>query len=205
MGEFGSWPTLDGATGPRERDAGRDEHRVHFVCTGNIARSASAELLARARFDHVPLTFDSSGVGGLRGRGVAGDVRGALESRGLDGAGHRPRQTTGAMLDASGLILAMDRSHRTWVLDEWPGLVTRIALLGEAAEVAASTDPAALDTGGAPVAEWLVRHCTHQARFEVVDPYQRGPEAGEAAVAQIERALDVLVPWYAAAVSRGYR
>lgn len=223
MGEFGNWPSLDEAA---DTSAVRDEASVLFVCTGNIARSASADVISRARFGDLALRYSSAGIGAVVGHGLASDVVTAVDALGIDPGQHRARQLTRAMLDEAGLVLALDLTHRQWILDEWPDLVTRVALLAEAAEVAArddvrdevraddarnderAVDVRAVDESSVAsshsrardavsVAEQLVAQCTHDRRFEIVDPFRRGTAAGEAAVARIEQALAVLLPWYA--------
>lgn len=219
MGLFGNWPSP--AAGARSGRAQKSEHRILFVCTGNIARSASADLIARQRYGALGLEYSSAGIGALVGHGVAADVAPALHSRAIVVDEHRARQFTGAIGHEQGLILALDRSHRRWILDEWPELVGRVVLLKEAAEIAARalaseggvdasvSTPSRPATGeasgrrsieGMPVAEWIARQASHDAAFDLIDPFRRGAEAGERAVAEVEQALEVLLPWYAHAV-----
>lgn len=207
---FENWPAPDDRT--RTRLTRNFADRILFVCTGNIARSASADLMAQQRFADLGLEYSSAGVGALVGHGVARDVAPALERRGIDVRAHTGRQFTEAIGRDAGLILALDHTHRRWILDEWPDLVRRIVLLKEAVAIAASDERDAIlspqdrpsaggrraSTADQPVAESLARSATHSPRFDLADPYRRGPDAGEVAVAEIERALDVFLPWYAA-------
>ncbi|NLT25726.1 MAG: hypothetical protein GXX90_03560 [Microbacteriaceae bacterium] len=203
-GLFGEWPTLEPDGAPPSPDA---ERRVLFVCTGNIARSAAAERIARARHAGIGLEYDSAGIGALVGRPVADDVEAAVRARGADPGPHVAKQVTRALVDGAGLILVADVEHRDWLLEEWPDLVHRVALLREAAAVAAALadDPdgaAGSEPGRLPAARRLVDRCGHSRRWGIADPYRRGPVRGERAVAEVEQALAVLLPLYAASVRR---
>ena len=205
-GLFGEWPVLEPSGGPGGSVA---ERRLLFVCTGNIARSAAAELLARARGAGLGLEYDSAGVGALVGSGLADDVVAAVRERGVDASGHRAKQATRAVVDAAGLILVAEAEHRGWLLEEWPDLVHRVALLREAAAVASGYSLAEVELGGEAgeggIARRIVEQCGHAPGWGIADPYRRGPARGERAVAEVEAALEALLPRYAAALAAGGR
>lgn len=195
MSMFGEWPSFD--SGPAASSSA-DERLVLFVCTGNVARSAAAECLARAKHSGMGLRFDSAGTGALVGRGVAVDLDDAVRARGADPERHEAKQLHRGIVEAAGCILVAEVEHRDWLIEEWPELAGRTALLREAAEVVArGTVPADGPRGVAPAAR-LVAACGHDAQWGIDDPYHRGPAAAERAVSAVEAALDVLLPWYAA-------
>lgn len=218
---FGNWPTT-GADDRHEHVRG-DEGRLLFICTGNVARSAAADLIANQRYGHLELEYSSAGIGALVGHGVAADVAPSLARRGIDVARHAGRQIDATTAFAAGLILVLDVTHRRWLLEEWPQLVDRIVLLREAASLAAeamrtehgstrseafasASSPATRDArgrrsrSGVPAAEWLARQAMHTRAFSVADPFRRGADAGETAVAEVDAALATLLPWYSGQV-----
>ncbi|MFI7484338.1 hypothetical protein ACH9EU_18210 [Kocuria sp. M1R5S2] len=164
--------------------------RILFVCHGNVARSPAAELLARARFGGLGWEFGSCGIGALVGEGVTETVAAELRGRGVDPSPHRARQAERGLLQDATLVLTMERYQRAWILDEWPDLAGRTLVLGQAVrlreQAARRVDP-------------LAHLELHQGRAvaddDVADPFRRGPAAARTAVAEIERALDRLLPW----------
>jgi len=90
--------------------------RVCFVCTGNICRSPTAEIVFRALVDDAGLSdrigCDSAGTGDWH-VGQQADRRSlaAMTSRGYDGSAHRARQWRAHWWDDHDLVIALDRSH----------------------------------------------------------------------------------------------
>lgn len=197
----------------------RAPYAVLFVCTGNIARSAAAEIIAAAS---VPpgsgLEFAGAGTGAVVGSGVASEVQQALVRRGLDVSRHRAQQLTGEMVRGADLVLAMEPEHRRWILDEWPQAVSRTFLLGQAARLlperptsgpaSAGTESAGRESAGTPTsgppghggtrpdpAEWLRHHGGPALPQDAIaDPFRRGAAAGESAVERVEQDVARLVP-----------
>lgn len=173
--------------------SGRAPYAVLFVCTGNIARSASAEILARM---HSPqdssLVFASAGTAAVVGSGVAPDVDSELELRGARIERHRAQQLTRHMVDGADLVLAMEPHHRAWILDEWPVAAQKTHLLKH---VAMHLPQAPVSGTESDPAQWMRRNAPLPRDSDAVkDPFGKGRDAARAAVAQIEEALGTLVP-----------
>lgn len=91
-------------------------YRICFVCSGNICRSPSAEVVMRrllqdAGLDDV-VTVDSAGTGSWHVGGPA-DARAArtLKAHGYDGSAHRARVFEPAWFGERDLIVALDKGH----------------------------------------------------------------------------------------------
>jgi protein-tyrosine phosphatase len=90
--------------------------RICFVCSGNICRSPSAEIVMRALVADAGLDdaieMCSAGLGDWHvGRGADRRSLEALAARGYDGGRHRARQFESSWFAEHDLVVAMDRSH----------------------------------------------------------------------------------------------
>jgi len=154
-------------------------YRLAFVCSGNICRSPSADVVAAERFAEAGLAVEvaSGGIGDWH-VGDPMDHRSArvLATRGYDPSAHRAQQTTASWLGEYDVLLAMDRGHldalRALAPDADPA---RVVLFGD-------FDPV---TPGA----------------EVPDPYYGGADGFEEVLDMVERTVDALVPHVRAALS----
>ena len=90
--------------------------RICFVCSGNICRSPSAEIVMRALVSRTGLDGEiemcSAGIGDWH-VGERADPRSVetLTARGYDSSSHRARQFRSERFDDHDLVVAMDRSH----------------------------------------------------------------------------------------------
>jgi protein-tyrosine phosphatase len=89
---------------------------ICFVCSGNICRSPSAEVVMRALLEREGLAGDvdvcSAGIGDWHvGEGTDGRSLEVLTARGYDGSRHRARQFRAEWFGSHDLVVAMDRSH----------------------------------------------------------------------------------------------
>ncbi|WP_237198694.1 arsenate reductase/protein-tyrosine-phosphatase family protein [Rothia nasimurium] len=170
------------------------QKKILFVCTGNIARSASAQYLsdqlASTESDWV---FDSAGTGAVVGAGVAPHIDTELESRGAEFENHKAKQITGDLLAESALVLVMEKEHLNWIVREWPQYRPKVHLLKQMARVKDTAgrrvDPIAFmyELGEAPI-----------AGDRIADPYRKGAEAARVAVEEVELALTKIIPWLGA-------
>ncbi|WP_189441162.1 low molecular weight protein-tyrosine-phosphatase [Rhodanobacter panaciterrae] len=85
--------------------------RILTVCIGNICRSPTAEYLFRQRLAPRDIQLSSAGLGALAGHSMDTTAMQLLAEHGIDGAAHRARQLTPAMLREADLVLGMEKSH----------------------------------------------------------------------------------------------
>ncbi len=155
--------------------------RVCFVCTGNICRSPSAEVVLRARLAEAGwgdrVVVDSAGTGPWHaGNDMDPRAREALVRRGYAPPVHVAKQFgVGDFADRE-LVIALDGGHRARL-----GQLARLA--DDPSDAAASIsllrgyDPAAVAAG----------------ELDVADPYYDGEAEFDAVLAQIETACAGLV------------
>ena len=168
-----------------------------FVCTGNIARSASGEVISKHLATEYGLedkwTFASAGTGALVGQGVYELIANELIERGYNPEGFASRQLTEEIIKNATIILVAEKVHADWIVREWPQYHSKIVLLKQAArlrEEARRAEPLSYlySYGGTPLAS-----------DKLEDPYRRGPAAAKKAVDEIEESLRVILPWLARA------
>jgi protein-tyrosine phosphatase len=142
--------------------------RVCFVCSGNICRSPTAEVVMRRLVDDAGLgdriEVCSAGTGDWHA-GQPADSRSAeaLRRHGYDGSAHRARQVTRQDLVDHDLVVALDRGHErelTGMLPAGAGAAVRLLL---------SYDPDAV-------------------AVDVPDPYYGGPTGFDDVLSMIESA-----------------
>lgn len=175
--------TLTPAAPQRLAHEPSSEHSVLFVCTGNICRSAYADVRARAA--GVPgIAFGSAGTQAMTGYPLDEPMAVAL---GGDTPDHRARQITREIAEGSALILTMSRSHRNFVLEEWPHLARRTFLLAHAARELPSLPP-----GGSmdDLLAHLWNRRTRRPDDDVADPYRKGLQAATECARRIDSLLE---------------
>lgn len=150
--------------------------RVCFVCTGNICRSPSAEVVLRARLAEAGwadrVHVDSAGTGPWHaGKDMDPRARQALARHGYPVPPHVARQFQAADFGVRDLVIALDAGHLARL-----GQLARLA--DDPADAAASLsllrshDPVAVAAG----------------ELDVGDPYYDGEAEFETALLQIEAA-----------------
>jgi protein-tyrosine phosphatase len=150
--------------------------RVCFVCTGNICRSPTAEVVLRARLAEVGwadrVVIDSAGTAAWNvGKDMDPRARQALSRRGYPTPRHTARQFQAADFAGRDLVIGLDAGHQARL-----GQLARLA--ADPVDAAASIsllrgyDPAAVAAG----------------ELDVPDPYYDGEPEYEAALTQIESA-----------------
>ena len=169
-----------------------DKLRVLFVCTANIARSPSMELLARA-YAGDGLVVSSAGTHGLDGRPVDTRMAGELLARGVaagEVAGFRSRPLTGALVADADLVLTATTEHRHHVRARWPEAPAPVLTLGQLATALGGTDAA----GAELVRAVGARRLPDDPALDLADPYGRGDDAAADCAQQVESLLRVAVP-----------
>ncbi len=163
---------------------------ILFVCTANICRSPTAELIARSRYGEAIDAFRSAGF--LRaGNAVPDKLVSVLLDRGIDASAHRSSKVDAETLDASDLVLTMESSH-----------------IQEAAVIAPSTFPkmlplkeaASLIRPGDAIVDVLERLNTDRdttrylgREFDVADPYGKNTKAYREAVDEIDELVSRVI------------
>lgn len=177
-----------------------------MVCTGNICRSPSAELLLTrelSRVDGIQVT--SAGTGALVDGGIPAPALNLLAESGIDGSAHRARQFSPELLRSSDLILAMAREHRRAIVELAPGTTRRTFTIREFARVIehmghsdpkiASSDVDDRLRAAVNVAaghRGLVPQPSDPSDLDVVDPYRRSDDTYRLSYSQIQPAVETV-------------
>ncbi|MBX0301324.1 hypothetical protein K2F54_15225 [Cryobacterium sp. 1639] len=160
-----------------------------FVCQANIARSASAELLARhAIGGEGAWEVASAGVDALAGHGVDPELARALHRRGIGTSAHIARQVDADMLADADLVLAFEARQRTWMLKESPASVRSTFTIRRAAHALRR-----LPRRAEPLSFLALDDAPYLGEDDFADPYGRGSAAAESAVAEIAELLEVIL------------
>jgi len=157
-----------------------DPIRICFVCSGNICRSPTAEVVLRTKLAQAgwadQVVIDSAGTGPWHaGKDMDPRARQALARHGYQPPPHVARQFLPEDFASRDLVIALDGGHVSRL-----GQLARLA--DDPADAAASIsllrgyDPAAAAAG----------------ELDLPDPYYGGEPEFDAALAQIEAACDGL-------------
>lgn len=182
----------------RTDSAGKDgPFEALFVCTGNIARSASGEVISKHLAAEYGLEdkwiFASAGTGALVGHGVYEHVANELVERGYNPEGFASRQLNGQIIENATIILVAEKVHSDWIVREWPQHHSKIKLLKQAARIRE-------DARRAEPLSYLYAYGARPLDIDrLEDPYRRGPAAAKVAVDEVEQSLRVILPWLAQA------
>ena len=86
---------------------------IHFICAGNICRSAFAEKLTIKKFyeNNIPVPVISSGIETHQGDRVPDEAIDLAKNWGIDLSSHVPKQICGDMMDHRALLIGMHYSH----------------------------------------------------------------------------------------------
>ncbi|RZT87888.1 protein-tyrosine phosphatase [Pseudonocardia sediminis] len=138
----------------RGDDVIAEPFRILFVCTGNICRSPTAELLTRHLLvgrlggrDAARVQVASAGVRAVVGASVHPGSRAGLAPWGLDGVHSErfaARQLESSVVDGVDLVLGASPRHRSAVLERFPELLGKTFSLREFARLAALVDAESL-------------------------------------------------------------
>ena len=168
-----------------------------FVCTGNIARSASGEIISKHLAAEYGLgdkwTFTSAGTGALVGQGVYETIAAELVERGYNPEGFVSRQLTEEIIKNATIILVAEKVHADWIVREWPQYHSKIKLLKQVARIREEARRAE------PLSYLYSYGAQPLDSDKLEDPYRRGPAAAKTAVDEVEESLRVILPWLARA------
>lgn len=135
-------------------------HKVLVVCTGNICRSPLAEAVLKPLLQPRGITVESAGTHGVVAAPAHWQTEALARQQGIDLSRHRAQALTPALMKSADLILALDQTHRAWMLKAQPQLAGRIYKLGHWSGNADVEDPY-----GQPesvflrVQEEIIRYC----------------------------------------------
>ena len=166
--------------------------RVLFVCTANICRSPSMQLMA----DHLAggaLEVSSAGTHGYDGHPMNTEMTGPLLARGVPAAGvesFASRPLTPDLVAGADLVLTAEEAHRRFVVEAQPGAARTVFTLGQFAAAVGDAD----DATGTDLVRAIGSRAHGDRSHDLADPYGRGPEAAERCAQQIEQMLRVVVP-----------
>ena len=163
-------------------------NRILFVCTANICRSPTAELLARSRFGEDTNVYRSAGFLDPDHR-VPSELLKVLGEKGIDAAAHRSYRIDEASIAAAQVLLVMESSHLQKVTSIQAEAMTKTVPLKEAAQVMAGLAP------GPVTVDQLLDEVNRDRdprsylgdQWDVDDPYGRRTKAYRRAVEEIEQ------------------
>ena len=165
-----------------------------FVCTGNVARSAAAEIIASQLSEEYGLTddwiFTSAGTSALSGSRVYRHVGKQLDERGYDISGYRAKQLTEDMVERATLILVAEAEHADWIIREWPQYHHKVHLIKQVANLKQEVGSEA-----EPISYLYSHNQAPRTSDDIGDPYRQGKEAARIAVDEIENSLFEILPW----------
>lgn len=143
---------------------------VLFVCSGNVSRSFLAEALLRHEMDHLgrrEVSVSSAGLRAFPGSPPDPKMVQYLETLGITAPAHEARQVSPEDVDRADLIVVMEREHAQEIARQWPGVGTKVELLGKSLP-------------GVPMED------------DIVDPFGRSPYHYRLAQSQITLAVKSL-------------
>ncbi|HVV30409.1 MAG TPA: low molecular weight phosphatase family protein [Mycobacteriales bacterium] len=136
----------------------RPAFSILFVCTGNICRSPSAELLARHVVDGAlpaeqaeRVRVASAGTLGWTDSPIEPLAAVALKSYGVDPSGFRGAELTASLVREADLILGAEREHRAMAVTMAPAAAARSFTLRQFARLCTAVRPETLPTGDVAV------------------------------------------------------
>lgn len=110
--------------------------RILMVCTGNICRSAAAQLLLDRRLERfqdrrIKLHISSAGTRAVLGAPVHQPMAELLQAEGLDPSSFSAKQVQEQQIVAADLILTMSSEHRSALVELTPVALRKTYTLGE--------------------------------------------------------------------------
>ncbi len=165
--------------------------KVLYLCTGNICRSPTAELMSRQLFGDDRVKFRSAGFI-AEGQRCPQKLVDVLAQRGVDATHHRSYQVGAASLGEADLVLTMEAAHvqKATVLDR--ECFRKIIPLREVAELVRSGMFGGLEHFLDDVNSGRDPFRYMETRWDVDDPYGQSTGHYRAAVDEICELIQVV-------------
>lgn len=165
-------------------------NRLVLLCHANVARSPSAELIARMLAGaSTGLQVSSAGTHASVGRRIDPTIGDALRSRGIATWSHRARQADEALLSSADVILTFEARQRDWVAQHYPARLRATSTIRRAGALLASAA-----AGDDPLALLAADASPFGAADDFDDPIGKGPAAASTAVDEIDALLRLILP-----------
>lgn len=177
---------------------------ILVVCTGNVCRSPYIEMRLRHELAGTGITLASGGTHALVGHRMDQGSAALLEAGGVPDEGFLARQLAREMVAEADLVLAAAREHRSAAARLHPPAMRKAMTLRDLADLLAGVTSAqicARQASGSWVAQVVdmaqSRRALVPARQEgvdITDPFGLQRAAFERMAAEVEAALQVVVP-----------
>jgi len=161
------------------------EHlKILYLCTGNICRSPTAELLSRQLFGDDNVKFRSAGFI-AEGQRCPQKLVDVLAQQGVDATHHRSYQVGAPSLEEADLVLTMEATHvqKSTLISR--DCFSKVFPLREVAELLSSGIFGGLDHFLADVNSGRDPFRYMETRWDVDDPYGRSSSNYRSAVEEI--------------------
>jgi protein-tyrosine phosphatase len=178
---------------------------VLLVCTGNICRSPTAELMLRQHLDFSSAIFSSAGTASTPGQPMHPRAIAAAGKLGFfEQEMHESRQLERDLISRSTLVLAMARDHRAAILRLMPSASRKVFTLREFAMLVRSSalsESNALEVHVNEFPPTLVEQIASRrgqvtpvapADNDIIDPIGLDEEAFTESAAQIFAAVELI-------------
>lgn len=107
---------------------------VTFICTGNTCRSVMGEKILSKMVREKGLSglnVQSAGTAAIPGYSIYGDLKTALDIKGIEYSGHIPRMVDRNIMEESDIILAMTREHSGYLKERFSEYADKVFMLSE--------------------------------------------------------------------------
>lgn len=164
---------------------------IAFVCTGNLCRSVFAQCYAEDKVSPDAAQFISAGLHAREGTPMDPQMAQRLVRLGID-PGHRfSSQVEDPFIDQADLVLTMEASQRSKIIEIWPKAIRKTYGLGQFVSILESM-PAKASALEAIKAAFAVRRPATPEQ-DIADPFQRGEKSYDRAATEVAAMVDRLL------------